>query len=183
MKIEFNEYAMGAGIIGGVAGLVGLGFGLYSANKMKGVAKVVGVSVERLKEMTEVEVSDSLVKTAVNNKVDKVVTEMVSEASRTAVDAIKADMHATIRSEVDKAVSASSEKILEGVEERIEEQVRLGINVNDLSRRIEKRCEDKVMSQMSGILDRVTKMANDELSAKLSTYNDIGKIVKNVLGN
>lgn len=182
MKIEFNEYGLGACILGGVCGLVGLGFGLYSSKKASSTAKLIGVSVEKLKDMTEVEVSDQLVKNTVQNKVNKVVTEMVSDATRKAVDDVKSDMHKTIANEVKAAVKDRSDVIEEGIK-REYESLLADIDVDDLKREIKREAREKIMARMGGVLEEVKEMANSELRSKLSAYNDIGKIAKNILGN
>lgn len=179
MNLKLTDICGIGGLVMGTGALV---FAVVDHFKTKEMATKIGVSAERLKDMTEVEVSDSLIKNTVQNKVDKVVTEMVTDASRKAVDAVKADMHSTIKKEVQEAVRDRSEAIERDVEKEIRSEVEAGIDVEELSRRIEREVERKTMDQIKGAVDTVKKMATDKFSAEVNAYSEMSNIMKNVLG-
>lgn len=124
--MKFKDINAGSALMFGV-GIAALCYGIYKTKQAKKAVKNVTGSIDRLANMTSVEVSDEIIRAAAEKAAYK--------AASDAVD--------IVRNDINTKVSASVYKVYDHVEETTEkkfiEQAEKRINIEDFSAKVEKK--------------------------------------------
>lgn len=127
--MSINNTTLGTIIFGCAGFATGIGAMVMASNARKesekgkeelvNVANKLGKSIEDLKENTEVEISDAIVKKAVDEAVKREANEQVKEATKRAIFEIKMDISSRIKEEIDNAYSDLKGKVQEEMEKQV----------------------------------------------------------------
>ena len=160
MSINFDKMN-GFGLVLGIGGLI---FAAWQAKRTDDIAKKLDMSIEDLAKKTPVDISDEIVRKAVQSATDREVKSAVNET----VKGVKNDIHRTVESEVKKEVNSSLATIKAETSEEISKQVAL-IDEGALKDEVVRRAEDKLLKKFDTSLDGVLNEARDECRRRLNS--------------
>lgn len=160
--------------VGGVGGFV---FGLYSGKKAKDIDKKLDFSLKKVTELTEVEVSQAVVDTAVKDKVGRVVEEKVGASADRAVAEISADMHKKIKDKVDASFREYQTTVETGIKNRYEDLLK-DIDITDLKREITDQARRDMMRRLNGTFETLISEHSANLGKLTQIYSSIEDAVK-----
>lgn len=162
--------SLGASVVSGVA--------LYKLSQnekqKKELADKIGTSVKRLEEMTEVEVTDAMLRQAIEKVVEK---ETVTQV-KAAVSEITADHKADLRKKTTEAVADAKDKVEEDVEAELERKVR-AVDIEAMIKRVEK----KVASEAASKVDKGMNDLMSEYKNKIRVATDTFKTIESVFNS
>lgn len=145
-----NNNFDGLTFFGILAGLLGLGYGVYQNYKMSEAAKKIDLTLEDVTIKTPVEIQQSLVDKAVDRAVERAVLVKANEAANNLVR----DIHNEIEKKVRKEVTESYKDIQQEVADKISDQV-AAIDEYALKESVTKQAEQKILKKFDGCLDGV----------------------------
>lgn len=178
--MTLNNTTIGAiafGCAGVAAGIVSL-FVAHDAKKkseegkqeLTKVANKLGKTIEDLTDGTEVEISDSIVKKAVDEAVKREANEQVKAATQRAIIEVKLDISSRIKEEVDNAYSDLRAKVQEELDRQVSDLDIRTIKkeiVEQASRKAKYEFDDKLKE----VLDRLDDK-EDELDDRVKEIED-----------
>jgi len=146
-NIKVNSEALYAGF-----GALGIGIAIFFGSKLSKVAKKLDLTIDRLENETDVEISDDTVKAAVERAAKKKAEKSVSEAADIIIRDTKMDM----KRKVDDSIAEIFNDMKESVTEEMKRQVS-NMSPEDLKKEVRKEAKkamlDKLEDSMDDILD------------------------------
>ena len=123
-------------------------------------AKRINKSVDDIAESTDVEISDALIKSAVNTAVDREANRQVSAATKIAIAEIRTEMNANIRREINGAYGDIKEEVNKEVMKQVGE-----LDIRDIRRDIidgsKRDIKDKLDFEVKDALNRIDDARRD----------------------
>lgn len=166
MKIKINAVA----ITSAITGAMGIGYGIASYIAERNLARKLNVSLDELTNKTPIDIPDSLVREAVQKKLDQKVAYALDVASTKAVSAVRDDIHAQVRS----AVVAEMDKKHELVEARLDSAIS-NLDMEGLKAKVLYEARDKLLNgfndDLNDLLDNARSRADGQLERSLSRFN------------
>lgn len=163
----------GYGIFGIIFGLGSLGYTAYRSYKSSKVEAKLGMVMDEVEKKAAIDVEQQVIDRTIERAVERKVARAASEG----VEAVKADMHATIAAKVKKEVEAQYGDLANEVSEKISDQV-AAISEDALANRVLPRVEEKLTKRGDQMLEKVRSTANDKLRSFVGVYDGI----ENILG-
>lgn len=157
-----------AGIIAGAVVISSIGGVII--HKVNKIGEKFNKSFKDLEKATEKDISEALVKKAVEEAADETVQTYIRRVGDTAL----ADSKAEVRDAVRKAVQAAKAEINEQVSDRISAEAAL-IDMEELQKATRAKAEEKILSKFNGNLDDLLGKFNENLSNVQKIYDGIAE--------
>lgn len=177
MKMKMNLGTV-IGVGGCVIGLIGVGYAIGSNRKMGDICNKIGVAIDNLASRTDVDVSEGIVKQAINKAVDSETNRIVRKVTTSVIDTMEKDIH----SQVASAVVCKTSEIGEAVTDKIAKEVSK-IDMNALSAKVTEKAQDAVLKKFDGNLDGILNKFNNDLNNVSKIYNSIANNMANNSNN
>lgn len=165
----FNKDAI-IGVVGGILGLLGLGYGIAMHTKLSKVSERLDTSINDLAGNMEIDIPESLVNKAVEKAVAVEAKKAVATAANEAMDELKRDIHRNVSAAVDKEYNHIKDTVLAKVTEEAAK-----IDVTRVRREIERKAEETALAKFNDNLDDILTRFNDNL-------NNVSKIYSSMAG-
>jgi DNA-binding cell septation regulator SpoVG len=149
-NFNFNKGGI-IGIIGGVLGLLGLGYGAAMHTKVAKVSKRLDTTIDDLANNMNVDISEAIVNEAIEKHVAAETKKAVEKATSDAMYELKKD----IRNNVSEAVNKEYETIKDTVLAKVTEEA----SKIDVAR-VQQSCLDAVLKKYNDGMDNVSKIYN-----------------------
>lgn len=144
------------GAIGGVLGLMGLGYGVAMHTKLAKVGKRLDKSINDLANNMDIDIPDEIVNTAIEKAVAVETKKAVDKATSEALSELKRD----IRTNVSEAVNKEYESIKDTVLAKVTEEA----GKIDVAR-VQQACMDSILTKYNKDMDNVSKFCSTLASA------------------
>jgi hypothetical protein len=142
--------------------VVSIVFAACSARDVADTKKILGESVDRIRNMSRIDIDQRVI----NDAVSKVVREKSGDAVRAAVNRVETAANADIQNRVRQAVEKQYGRIGDKVAKRIAEEISDKYSRQDII--------DEVVSQT---VDKLTEKIGDELDSEIGK---IGKVYQGI---
>lgn len=156
----------------GIAGLVGIGYGLAMHTKLSKISERLDKSIDDLADDMEIDIPDELVNKAVEKAVANAAKYGVNAATNSAVSEVKHDIHRKVQAAVDKEYESVKDNVLKEITvsaSKIDEaRVR-----REVEAAAKKMALDKFDVNLEGILDGF----NDKLENTAKIYSAIQNVL------
>lgn len=158
--------------VGFFMGLAGLGLGVSACREARKMANRVGVSVEALSRMEDIEIREAVIEDAVQKAVDREAAKAIAAAVNTVVN----DTRKEIRKDVADGVKQVYPELKSALIKELTRQIG-DIDISEIrDEALEKAKEtaaEKLNSSMDGILDKF----NEDLRNVSKIYNSISSMM------
>lgn len=146
--MKLKDVNVGSALMFG-AGVVALVYGTHKAKQAKKAAKILDETVDRLSEMTVVEVQDAVIQAAADKAAEK--------AAKEAVETVRKDIDARVRA----TVTAAHEDVETETRNRLAKELERDFDMEKLALKVEKRATaavvDKFMSSLDDYVEPITE--------------------------
>lgn len=156
------------GIIGAIAGLVGLGYGIAMHTKLSKVSERLDTSINDLAGNMEIDIPDTIVDQAVEKAVGAAAKRAVEQAATEALNDLKKEIHARVSEEVNKEYESIKDTVL-----RETTDAAAKIDVARVRRDLEKSAHNAAMAKFNDNLDDILGQFNDNLSNVSKIYSSM----------
>lgn len=166
MKINVNAVA----ITSAISGAFGIGYGIATHLSQKKLATKLNTSLEDLTKNTTIDIPQELINDAVSRKVDMKVAGALDSAATRAVNAVRDDIHATVRT----AVAAEMDKKQDLVEEKLDAAIS-NMDMEALKTKVFREAREKLVNSfeddLNDILEAAQSRADNQLDRAVSRFN------------
>ena len=169
MNINMNN-AFGA--MGLMVGICGIGYAYGCQKKTNQLAEKLDTSINELMKKTNIDIPESLIETAVK---DKVKHEAEAHVRIACCDAIK-EVKSGIIKEVKEAVNDSYVDIKSDVASEITKQV-ADIDISELRRQVKRDAAEKIADRLDTDLEGICDKYNSDLDNVRKIYASIAKSI------
>lgn len=172
MKIELNNSSVIFGVIGTCIGLAGTCAAIYSGNKANKLAKKVGMTIDKLQENTEVEVSEEIIQRAAEKAAKRAADEEVTRATKAAVEDLTTYMKEAIEEQVNDIYDDSKEAVTEEMRHQVSR-----ISINGLKEEIKRETKKAMLGKLEDSMDDILSGYNDNLNSIKTIYSSIAESI------
>ena len=172
MKFELNNASIVTAIIGTCAGVIGIGAAIYSGNKANKVAKKVGLTVEKLQDLTEVEVSDEIVNRAAEKAAKRAADEEVTRATKTIVNELTKYMEDNIKEQINEIYNDTKDSVTEEMKHQVSR-----ISINGLKEEIKRETKRTMIDKLESSMDDILSDYNVNLNNIKNIYSSIAESI------
>ena len=160
-------------VVGATAAVVGAC--AYVGGRIKKLTDRFDRSVSDLKDISEKEISEELLRKAVDEAADSKMERYAREVHNEVLDEYKA----ALRKEIRVVIDTEAKTIKDKAQDEIERQIS-NIDISDMKRRVRERAEDKVVDKFDGQLDDILEKFNDKLGGVAKVYSEIEGVIRGV---
>lgn len=132
-------------------GLATIAVSLYSYCRDMKTAKKVEKAVEDIEKASSVDISDAMIKEAVNRTVEKAVKNEVDELAKEIVKEHSADL----RKQVANVISAAKEAVEKDVTEELKKQVS-SMSAKELRKEVKLEAKEKMLRKLEKDMDEIS---------------------------
>ena len=168
-RYDFNKDLL-IGAIGGVLGLLGLGYGIAMHTKLSKVSERLDKGIDDLADNMEIDIPEEIVNSAVEKAVASAAKKAVEKASAEAMVELKRDIQRNVSAAVDKEYEHIKDTVLQKVTDEAAK-----IDAARVRREVEKAAHNAAMSKFNDNLDDILGKFNDNL-------NNVSKIYSSMAG-
>ena len=158
-------------------GFVGIGYAMGSRRKLHDICDKIDRSIDELSDGIDVDLSDAVIKRAVNKAVETEVGVAVRYATNEAVKGVGKG----IRDEVKSAVRASYSDVKQSVSQELERQVSR-IDIQELKQDVVKKAKEDVAKKLDSHLDGILDDFNQNLGNVSKIYKSIAESMRVATG-
>ena len=158
-------------VIGTVAGLVGVGYGIAMHTKLSKISERLDASIEDLADGMEFDIPEELVEKAVDKAVAEAAKKAVDKATNEALAEVKRDIRKTVSAEVEKEYGRLHESVLKEITDSAAK-----IDVTKVRRDIERAAEKTALEKFNDNLDDQLQTFNDNLNNLARIYNSMAGV-------
>lgn len=155
-------------------GLLALGYSAYITRKMDRVCSKLDTSVDEISESVNVDLSEVIVKDALDQAMDKAAYKAVKNAAATAVKQI----HNDIFKEVKIAVNNAYTDLKEDIAIEMHRQVS-NIDISSIKQTVIEKASKRVAEKFESDLEDILEKYNKDLNNVSKIYSSIAKSVFN----
>lgn len=156
------------GLVGIVAGLVGVGYALGTRSKMAKISDRLNRSIDELANRTEIDIPTDVVNRAIEKAAENEAKRAVSQAYSEAITVVKNDIHRQVNAAVEKEYSNIKESVLK---ELVDEAAK--IDTKRVRADVEKAAKDRALEKFDDNLEDILESFNDNLKNTSKIYNSI----------
>ena len=178
-----NRFSIdGLGVFGIIIGALSLGYAAWQSYKLNKIANKMDMTLEEVEKKSKIDIEqeliDSVVTHTVQRKVDKATVDTIS--------AVKADLHQTISSKVQKEVDNQYKTLSDEVAEQISKNVS-AISESKLADQVLPRVERKLTEKGEIVISRVENDMRSKLNKSMDFIGATTDVIRNAtlgkLGN
>lgn len=162
-----NTYELG-NIIIGIAGLVGIGYGICANSKLGKISKRLDKAIDDLAGNTEIDIPEVLVNEAVDKAVKAEAKRAVESATRESIAAFKKEIHSQVKSAVDEEYDNLKDSVLKEITAEAAK-----IDTNRVRRSVEESAKEAALKKFDDNLDDILEKFNDNLDNTSRIYSSI----------
>ena len=154
----------------GSAAIVGATYMAKACKQLIDIKNKLDRSIGELSEMTEVDISETVIEAAVERKVNA----EVSVAVKKATTLIIADLESSMKKEVKKSVEAEYEILSKSVKDKLDKEVE-NINLEKLRKEVINEAKKAAADKFENDLDDVLEKYNNNLEKITQIYSSISQ--------
>ena len=147
-----------------------VGYVLKAAHNMNRVADKLGTEIDNIGELSNVDISESVVNEAVYQAAKKKADDLARKASASAVNQVRDIIRTEVKSAVDKAYADVKKSVAEELRRQVAD-----IDISDVKEEVVERAKDKAAEKFESALDGVLNNFNDNLQNVAKIYSSIAK--------
>lgn len=171
--------AVATSLISGACGLIAY---IKAAKKIRKVSDRLNKSIDQLADDVDVEISDAIVRAAVDEAVSAQAEKQVNGAIQRACFDVERDMKSRIQQEVNGAYSDLKQKVKEEMERQVG-----ALDIRDIRRSVVEDAKREAKEKFSDALKEIEKSSKEkfdsELDDILQRYNNQLKDVSRIYGS
>ena len=160
-------------VVGVLFGLAATAYAAWQTRKMEKLAKKMNRAVDMIDSSTEVELSEELVNTAVQNAVDREARSAVTKSTDEAMRTVKEELN----KEIHKAVYQYYDEIKPEIRSKIDEKIG-DIDISEARREVIAKAKERVSEKFEQDLDGLLNKHNDNLDKVTKIYSSISDLMK-----
>lgn len=161
-KNDFINYLFG------VAGLIGVGYGICAHTKLSKVSKRLDKSINDLADGTDIDIPEELVNKAVEKAVQIEAKRAVERATNETISAMKNDIHTKVQKEVDNEYDSIKDSVLNEITVSASK-----IDVAKVRRDVEEAAKEIALDKFDDNLDDILEKFNENLDNTSRIYSSI----------
>ena len=156
----------------GIAGLVGIGYGLCAHTKLAKVSERLDTSIDRLAYDMEIDIPEELIKKADEKAGETEAKRVVGQATKEAVNKIEKDIHKQVLEAVNSEYDGIKDKVLKEATESAAK-----IDADRVRRDVEKAAKEAALEKFDDNLDNILENFNETLTNTTKIYSSIREAV------
>lgn len=172
----------GLGVFGIITGALSLGYAAWQSYKLNKIANKMDMTLEEVEKKSKIDIEQELVDSVVTHTVQR----KVDKATVDTISAVKADLHQTISSKVQKEVDNQYKTLSDEVAEQISKNV-AAISESKLADQVLPRVERKLTEKGEIVISRVENDMRSKLSKSMDFIGATTDVIRNAtlgkLGN
>lgn len=169
--MKTNTYSIFNTIVG-IAGLIGIGYGIATHNKMSKISERLDKTIDSLADDMEIDISDGLINKAVDKAVANAAKNAVSIATNNAMTEIKRDIHSKVSAAVEREYDSIKDKVLSEATVSASK-----IDVNRVRKDVEAAAKKAAMDKFDTNLDSILEKFRGDLDNAAKFYTAINNIM------
>lgn len=156
----------------GIAGLVGIGYGICAHTKLAKISERLDNSIDDLASNTEIDIPEELVNRAIDKAVQVEVKKAVERATNETISAMKRDIHSEVQREVNREYDIIKETVLKEITASAAK-----IDSSRVRRDVEEAAKKAALEKFDDNLDDILEKFNDNLNNTSRIYSSIREAI------
>lgn len=156
----------------GIAGLVGIGYGICAHTKLAKISERLDNSIDDLASNTEIDIPEELVNRAIDKAVQVEVKKAVEKATNETISAMKRDIHSEVQREVNREYDIIKETVLKEITASAAK-----IDSSRVRRDVEEAAKKAALEKFDDNLDDILEKFNDNLNNTSRIYSSIREAI------
>ena len=152
----------------GIAGLLGIGYGLAMHNKMSKISDRLGRSIDDLADNMEIDIPKEVINRAMDKAVVSATKFAAEKATNDVLSEIKRDIHREVRRAVDKEYDSIKDSVLKEVTVASSK-----IDVARVRREVETAAKKAAIDKLDCNLEDILQKFNHDLDNTAKIYQSI----------
>lgn len=171
MANRINIDSLGA--FGIITGVLSLGYAAWQSYKLNKIANKMDMTLDEVDKKSNIDIEQDVIDTAV----ERAVQRKVNKATVDTMNAVKADMHQTISSQVQKEVDNQYKTLSDEVAEEISKQV-AAISEDALSNKVLPRVEEKLVKEGKSMIANVRSTLTSQIGSDIDFTRSLSNVIK-----
>lgn len=161
-------------MIGIVAGMLGVGYAIGQKKKLDDISNKVDKSIEELSADIDVDLSDAIIKRAIDRAVERETTFAVRRATDKVIKDIEENIDRQVKNAVDATYSDTRKAVVDETAKKVSQ-----IDIQVLRNEVVKQAKDQVARKFDSNLNGILEDFNRELNHVSKIYRSIAQSFPN----